>query len=124
MRAVTKFTATVLMAAVVLAAAAPMVAQMTTGQVARLLAENNQGLRCYSWTLRVELTNEGETQSSLYKVRYDLDGKFQATPDELDRRLASMPLAESWSRARASDWWTSHLNVTESSCEETCARDV
>ncbi len=43
MRAVTQFTVTVLMAAVVLAAAAPLVAQMTTGQVARLLAENNQG---------------------------------------------------------------------------------
>jgi hypothetical protein len=49
-------------------------------ELVRRLAENNEALRAYSWTTRVQVTEKGQKAVSMYKMRYDLDGKLQATP--------------------------------------------
>ena len=49
-------------------------------QVARVVAENSDALRSYSWSLRVEATIGGEERVGLYKVRYDFDGNLEMTP--------------------------------------------
>jgi hypothetical protein len=49
-------------------------------ELARRLAENNDALRTYSWTSRVQVTEKAQKIVSLYKMRYDVDGKLQATP--------------------------------------------
>ena len=48
-------------------------------QVARVVAENSEALRNYSWSLRVEATIGGEERVGLYKVRYDFDGELETT---------------------------------------------
>lgn len=53
---------------------------LNPAQVARAVAENNEALRAYSWTLRVEASVGGEERVGLYKVRYDFDGEIQTTP--------------------------------------------
>jgi hypothetical protein len=60
---------------------------LNPAQVARLVAENAEALRNYSWSLRVEATIGGEEQVGLYKVRYDFDGELETTP--LDSGAAS-----------------------------------
>ena len=52
----------------------------TNQEMMRQLADNNNALRTYSWTTRVQVTEKGQKTVSLYKMRYDLDGKLQATP--------------------------------------------
>ena len=53
---------------------------LNPARVARAVAENNDALRAYSWTLRVEATIGGEETVGLYKVRYDFDGELETTP--------------------------------------------
>ncbi len=50
------------------------------GEVAGRVAENNEALRAYSWSLRVQATIGGEEQVGLYKVRYNFDGELEMTP--------------------------------------------
>jgi hypothetical protein len=62
-----------------LALAASLAAQ-SNQELARRLSENNEALRRYSWTTRVQVTEKGQKTVSMYKMRYDVDGKLQATP--------------------------------------------
>jgi hypothetical protein len=59
-------------------AASPLLAQ-TNAEIVQRLTENNEALRRYSWTMRVEVNHEAETMVGLYKMRYDIDGNRQAT---------------------------------------------
>ncbi len=63
--------------------AAPLIAQ-TSGQIAQQLAENNQVLRQYSWTMRVQIVEQDQKIVGLYKMRYDIDGDLQGTPMSSD----------------------------------------
>jgi hypothetical protein len=56
------------------------VSAQTNQELLRRLAENNDALHAYSWTTRVQVTEKGKKTVSLYKMRYDLEGKLQATP--------------------------------------------
>ncbi len=48
--------------------------------MAQALMRNAGALKQYSWTMRVEIILKGETRStSLYKMRFDIDGKVQKT---------------------------------------------
>ena len=73
-----KSTASFLGAILVALAASPLLAQ-TNAEIVQRLAENNEALRRYSWTMRVEVSGEAETMVGLYKMRYDIDGNRQAT---------------------------------------------
>ena len=53
---------------------------LNPGEVAARVAENNEALRTYSWSLRVAATIGGEPQVGLYKVRYNFDGELEVTP--------------------------------------------
>lgn len=77
-RIVLSYLWTPLAAGLVLFASCLLEAQ-TSSQIARQVAENNEALRRYSWTLRVEIVEKGEKMVGLYKMRYDLDGERQAT---------------------------------------------
>lgn len=60
--------------------ASPLLAQITKDPAKRI-SENSQALRQYSWTMRTEARLQGQQLSAtLEKMRYDLDGKLQATP--------------------------------------------
>lgn len=49
-------------------------------RMAQAMAKNAQALKHYSWTMRVEVSIKGEVKSTtLYKMRYDIDGKVQKT---------------------------------------------
>jgi hypothetical protein len=94
---------TLVIPALSLALATALSAQ-TNQELARRLAENNEALRNYSWTTRVQVTEKGKKAVSMYKMRYDIDGKLQATPMTSEspqpeaveaglRRLAQMAVA-------------------------------
>jgi hypothetical protein len=69
-----------LTAAITLTLSAPPLLGQSNQELARRLAENNDALRTYTWTSRVQITEKGQKTVGLYKMRYDLDGKLQATP--------------------------------------------
>ena len=73
-----KFAGAFLCAILMTLAASPLLAQ-TNAEIVQRLAENNEALRRYSWTMRVEVSSEAETMVGLYKMRYDIDGNRQAT---------------------------------------------
>lgn len=75
----TKTTLAVVATGVVLMTA-PSASAQTSAEMAQRLAKNNEDLRRYSWTTRVEVRHEGETVTGLYKMRYDIDGVMQSTP--------------------------------------------
>ncbi len=49
-------------------------------EVAGRVAENNEALSAYSWSLRVQATIGGENQVGLYKVRHNFEGELEMTP--------------------------------------------
>lgn len=60
-------------------AAAGQAQDFSPAQVARVVTENSEALRAYSWSLRVEATIGGEERVGLYKVRYNFDGEIETT---------------------------------------------
>lgn len=65
---------------VLMATAGTLLAQVDAATLIQDFADNNRKLRDYSWTLRAEFTEGGETKAGLYKMRFDLDGNLQRTP--------------------------------------------
>jgi hypothetical protein len=87
-----------------IAIAVASLAAQSNQELVRRLAENNEALKTYSWTTRVQVTEKGQKTVSMYKMRYDIDGKLQATPmtseskapEQIEaglRRLARLALA-------------------------------
>jgi hypothetical protein len=54
---------------------------LQANEMTERLVENYQKLRQYSWSMRTEVRLQGQQQSvTMERMRYDLDGRLQATP--------------------------------------------
>ncbi len=58
----------------------PFLQDMSPEQLGQKLAKNYEELRNYTWTMRAQVTHDGQQSTGLFKMRYDLDGNLQRTP--------------------------------------------